>query len=239
MRENTVLYVGNDCVRQNCLAGHLQSLGIDMHKASSTSFAKQKLCGHKYDLLLIQFEFIRKHIFDFCRFTRHEYYKIVIIVLMGKAMPIIEGKLFECGVDDIAVGKQTLPVVLKSRIKRRLVSRLSPLKTNKIMFKGGAVVDLERREARLNGSHRRLKGVSHKLLQYFLENPHRTVSREELLKSYIWDNAVCSPDKVERGKAIDMAMTRLRRLIEPSPSNPQIITTIHGTGWILAKDAII
>jgi len=158
---------------------------------------------------------------------------------MAKAMPIIEGKLFEYGVDDIAIGKQTLPVVLKSRIKRRLVSRLSPTKTNKIMLKGGVAVDLGRREIRLNGFHRKLEGVSYKLLQYFLENPHRAVSREELLKSYIWDNSVCSSDTGERGRAIDMAMTRLRRLIEPDPSNPQIITTIYGTGWILAKNAII
>jgi DNA-binding response OmpR family regulator len=160
------------------------------------------------------------------------------MVLMARAMPIIESKLFEYGVDDIVVGKQRLPAALRSRIKRRLVSKLSLPKTNKIMLKGGAVVNLERREVRLNGFHRKLKGVSHKLFKYFLENAHRTVSREELVKSYIWDNSVCSPDKVEQGRAIDMAVTRLRKLIEPDPSNPQIINTIHGTGWILAKDAI-
>lgn len=239
MRKNIAIYVGNDCFRQYCLGSCLQSLGIDLHKTSSTSFAKQKLREHKCDLLLIQFEPVRRHIFDFCRFIRHEYYKTVIVVLMAKAMPIIESQLFECGVDDIAAGKQILPIALKSRIKKRLVSRLSPPKTNKVMLKGGAVVDLERREVRLNGFHRRLKGVSHMLLQYFLENPHRAVSREELLKSYIWDNSVCSPDKVERGRAIDMAVTRLRRLIELYPSNPQIIITVRGTGWVLAKNAII
>jgi DNA-binding winged helix-turn-helix (wHTH) protein len=107
------------------------------------------------------------------------------------------------------------------------------------MLKGGAVVDLERREVRLNGSHHRLKGVPHKLLQYFLENPHRAVSREELLNSHIWDNSVCSPKAAEQGRAIDMAVTRLRRIIEADPANPQIITVVHGTGWILAKDAVL
>ncbi len=155
-------------------------------------------------------------------------------------MPIIESRLFECGVDDIAAGEQTLPHALQSRIKRRLFGGRFPLpKTDKIMLKGGAVVDLERREVRLNGFHRRLKGVSDKLFRYFLENPHYAISRKELIKSHIWDNSVCPPGKAEQGRAIDMAVTRLRRIIESNPSNPQIIIAVHGTGWILAKDAVI
>jgi len=98
---------------------------------------------------------------------------------------------------------------------------------------------LERGDVRLNGFYRRLKGVSGKLLRYFLENPHRTVSREELIKSHIWDNSVSMPSKVEGGKAVDMAVTRLRRIIEPDPSNHQIIIAVYGTGWMLAKDAVI
>ncbi|MHC4738936.1 MAG: response regulator transcription factor [Planctomycetota bacterium] len=239
MRKDIALYIGSDCVRQNCLAGHLHSLGIDLHKVSSISLAQQKLCEHKYVLLLIQFESVRRHIIDFCRFIRHEHYEAVILVLMAKAMPIIESKLFECGVDDIVAGKHTLPATLKSRIKTRLAKRLSLPKTNKILLKGGAVVDLERREVRLNGFHHKLNGVSYKLFKYFLENAYRVISREELVKSYIWDNSVCSPDKVEQGRAIDMAVTRLRKLIETDPSNPHIITTVHGIGWILAHDAIM
>lgn len=240
MQNGTALYVGSDRVRQNRLGGYLQSLGIDLHKASSMPAAKQKLCQRKYALLLIEFEPVRRHIFDLCRFAHGEYYEAVILILMVKVMPMIESKLFECGiVDDIVAGKQTFPVALMSRIKRRLVSRLSVPKTNKIMLKGGAIIDLERREVLHNGLQHRLNGVTYKLLQYFLENPHRTISREELLKSRIWDNSVCSPGKVEQGKAIDMAVMRLRRLIEPDPSNPQIIATVRGIGWMLEKDAVI
>ena len=238
-QKDTALYVGSDCFGQSGLGSHLQSIGIDLHKASSTSFAKQKLCEQRYDLLLLQFEHIRGHIFDFCRFAHHKHYETVILVMMTKAMPIIESRLFGCGVDDIVAGKQTLAVALKPRIKRRLAGRLSLPKTNKIMLKGGTVVDLERREVSLNGLHCRLNDVSHKLLLYFLENAHRAVSRNELIKSHIWDNSVCRPDKTEGGRAVDMAVLRLRRLIEPAPSNPQAIITVYGTGWILAKDALI
>lgn len=239
MVTDTALYVCNDSIRQTSLDSHLQSIGIEMHKASSIPIAKQRLYEHKYNLLLIHFESVRSEIFDLCTFTRVENYDAVIVILMSKVQPAIESRLFDCGVDDIAAGKQISPAALKSRIKRRLINRLTIPQTNKIMLKGGAIVDLERREIRLNGSHHKLKRVPLKLLQYFLDNPHRAISREELLTSHIWDNSVCSPGKIEQGRAIDMAVARLRKLIEPDPSNPQIITSIHGTGWILEKDAVL
>jgi len=139
----------------------------------------------------------------------------------------------------VTAGKQTFPAALKSRIKKRLGSALSPINTNIIKFKCGTIITLEQRIVKVNGVQRRFNGVSYKLLHYFLEKQNRVVSRHELLKSHIWDNSVCSTNKFEQGKAIDMAITRLRRLIEPEPSNPRIITTIHGVGWILEKGVVI
>lgn len=240
MRKDTALYVGNDCQRQGRLSGHLQSLGFDMREASSVFAAKKKLQEQPHDLLLIRFEPTRKQIFDFLFFVRHENHEAVIIVLMAEVRPNIESRLFDNGADDVAAGRQTSPAVLTSRIKRRFYyGRLSMPKINRIMLKGGALVDLDRGEVRLNGFSRKLKGVLDKLFRYFLNNPHRAISREELIKSHIWENSVCLPNKIEGGKAVDMAVTRLRRLIEPDTSCPQIIIAVHGTGWMLAKDAII
>lgn len=238
--KGTVLYIGGGgYIKQERLHEHLRSLGIILHKASSISIAKQRMSKNRYDILLIQFESIRDIIFDFCEIIRRKYHRIVVFVLMSKVMPLIESKLFECGVDDIVVGKQAFPVTLKSRIKRRLVGRLSTDNADKVMLKGGAIVDLKRREVCLDGLYHRLRGVSYQLLQYFLKNPNRVISREELLNSNIWDNSVCSSNKIEQGKAIDMAVARLRKRIESNTSKPQIIIAVHGIGWILAKNAVL
>ena len=239
MDKDIALHVGNGWPGQRCLSGHLQSLGIDLHKASSVSAAKQKLQEQSYDLVLIQIEPVCKQIFDFYSFVRHENPEAVTIVLMAEAQPKIESKLFDYGVDDVAAGKQTFPSTLASRIKRRFYNDRLPLpKTNKIMLKGGTLVDLDRREVRLNGFSHTLTDVIDKLLRYFLNNPHRAISRDELIKSQIWDNSVCLPDKIQGGRAVDMTVRRLRKLIEPDPSCPQIIIAVHKIGWILAKDAI-
>ena len=240
MQKDTALYVGNNCQSQGRLSGYLQSLGFDMRKASCVSAAKQKLQEQSHDLVLIQFEPGRKQIFDFLSFVRHENHEAVIIVLMAEVRPNIESRLFDNGADDVVAGRQIFPAALTSRIKRRFYNgRLSMPKANRMMLKGGALVDLDHGEVRLKGFSRKLKGVQYKLLRYFLDNPHRAISREELIKSHIWDNSVTLPDKVEQSRATDMAVIRLRRLIEPDPSNPQIIIVVHGTGWIFAKDAVI
>jgi DNA-binding response OmpR family regulator len=106
MATDTALYVCNDSTRQESLDCHLQSLGIEVHNASSTSFAKQKIYERKYSLLLIQFESVINDVFDLCTFTRIENNNAVIIILMSKVQPAIESRLFDYGVDDIAAGKQ-------------------------------------------------------------------------------------------------------------------------------------
>jgi two-component system torCAD operon response regulator TorR len=240
IQASTALYVGNGCTRQDDLDSHLQSIGIGLHKVFSVQAAKQKLCDHKYSLLLIKFEHVRRHIFDLCTVVRQKNCESVILVLMDNPHPIIESALFDFGVDDIAVGKQTFPSVLKFRIKKRIFNNRSPLPdTNRILLKGGVNVVLDRKEVWFNKSCRMIGGILDKLFRYFLENPHRVISRAELVMSNIWDNSVCPPSKEENGKAIDMAITRLRRIIEPNPSNPQIIITVHRIGWMLASDAVI
>ena len=75
------------------------------------------------------------------------------------------------------------------------------------------------------------------LLKYFLNNPDRVVSREEMEKSPIWTDSICSSAK-EGGKTYDVNVCKLRKIIEPDLSCPQIIKTVRGIGWKLGRDVI-
>ena len=103
MRKDTALYVGDD-QRQRYLGQYLEPLGIELHRAPTVPTAKEMLQKQSYDLALIQYKTVRKQIFDFYSFIRHESPSTIIMVLMAEARPKIESKLFDYGIDDVVAG---------------------------------------------------------------------------------------------------------------------------------------
>ena len=65
------------------------------------------------------------------------------------------------------------------------------------------------------------------VLAYLAEREGRVVNRAELLRE-IWG----FPDE-PLTRAVDYAIRRLRRKIEPDPHHPQYIHTVHGDGYSL------
>lgn len=69
------------------------------------------------------------------------------------------------------------------------------------------------------------------LLRYFIENPDRAISPEELL-SEVWGFA-----KGVRTRAVYTAIYRLRSLIEEDPDSPKIILSERGNGYRFSPPA--
>jgi DNA-binding response OmpR family regulator len=64
------------------------------------------------------------------------------------------------------------------------------------------------------------------LLAALLAAPERILSRDQLLEaSRVYDNEVYD-------RAIDVQILRLRRKIEPDPTQPRFIVTERGVGYI-------
>jgi len=64
------------------------------------------------------------------------------------------------------------------------------------------------------------------LLKVFVEHPDRVLSRDmlvDLLKGF---------NRSPYDRSIDVRVTRLRRKIEPDPTNPHYIRTIWGAGYM-------
>ena len=50
-----------------------------------------------------------------------------------------------------------------------------------------------------------------------------------MIESHIWSDSICSSAK-DGGKTFDMAVSKLRKIIEIDPKNPQIIKTVRSEG---------
>lgn len=89
----------------------------------------------------------------------------------------------------------------------------------------GGLVDLARRQViRGEGSHK-LSQQQADLLAYLAARPGLQVTKEELLEQ-VWGYA-----PTVRSRAVEMAVSRLRKLIEPEPASPVVLLTCRGGGY--------
>ena len=83
-----------------------------------------------------------------------------------------------------------------------------------------------RRLIRPDGGEEAVTAMEFDLIEAFLDNPYRVLSRDRLLDLAHRKN----DDPFDR--SIDIRVTRLRKKIEEDPSKPQTIKTVRGAGYI-------
>ena len=74
-----------------------------------------------------------------------------------------------------------------------------------------------------------LTSMEFDLLNAFAQNPNRVLTRDRLL------DLAHHRDSQPYDRSIDIRIARLRRKIEPDPGKPQVIKTIHGTGYMYVR----
>src|SRR5262249_47209109 len=92
---------------------------------------------------------------------------------------------------------------------------------------GHVLLDLQtHRLIAADGTEQPLTATEFDLLEAFARHPNRVLSREQLLEL-----ANCRAwDVFDR--SIDIRIARIRRKVEPDPTNPQTIKTVRGAGYI-------
>ncbi|MGO8751757.1 MAG: response regulator transcription factor [Thermoguttaceae bacterium] len=85
-------------------------------------------------------------------------------------------------------------------------------------------------EVTVGGDAVRMTQLEMKLLNYFVENEGRIISRKELLEN-VWD----LPGSLNT-RAPDQFIRRLRKALEPDPSNPRHFLTLRDAGYRFVAD---
>ena len=238
MGKQFALCIGCNSHKQNCLRRDLCSAAkVELHKAPNIQVASEMVKKYFYCLILIYFDTAHKGIFRFCSSIHCANPDTIIIVLMTTVKLRTEKQLFECGVNDVVAGRQTSVKSLTARALAHLRNRRSSFSRTDWITLKGTLIDFDRREVQRNGSCCQLRGILVDLLKYFLAHPNRIISREELQRSPIWADSIVTPAE-EGGKTFDVNVGKLRKIIESDPTQPQIIKSVRGVGWKLAKDVI-
>jgi DNA-binding response OmpR family regulator len=83
------------------------------------------------------------------------------------------------------------------------------------------------RFVRFSGEVERLTTREAEVLAFLIDRADEAVGRDELLGA-VWGHHALS-----LSRAVDAAMSRLRRKLDPDPSDPRVLFTVHGHGYRL------
>jgi two-component system OmpR family response regulator/two-component system alkaline phosphatase synthesis response regulator PhoP len=89
----------------------------------------------------------------------------------------------------------------------------------------GLEIDPARRRVRMRGAEVDLTAQEFRLLYLLASHPGIVFSREALLARVWPDQTYVTP------RSVDTLVKRLRRRIEASPNEPQVILTVWGSGY--------
>ena len=152
---------------------------------------------------------------------------VIILSARGDEADRIKG--LTLGADDYVVKPFSVKELMArvEAVLRRSPER--PMDVETIKFPGG-IADTSRSEIRLqDGTRSDLSDREMLLLRYLAGNRGRAVSREEILRR-VWR---IDPDKIET-RTIDMHVARLREKLHDDSSDPTIIVTVRGKGYMFA-----
>jgi len=129
------------------------------------------------------------------------------------------------------------PMLLLSLTWKELVARVraeadeSRLLQRSIVHFGGVSVDLFRVEVTRSDSPVFLTAMEFKVLKFFVTNPGRVISRDELL------DRVWGYENYPVTRTVDNQLMRLRQKLEADPRNPVHFRTVHGVAvfWLLGS----
>jgi OmpR family response regulator RpaB len=158
---------------------------------------------------------------------------IIMLTALGDVADRITG--LELGADDYVV-KPFSPKELEARIKAilRRVDKLSLHSTalsSGIISMGGIKIDTNRRQVYKQNEKIRLTGMEFSLLELLMSKSGEAFSRAAILQE-VWGY---TPERHVDTRVVDVHISRLRSKLEEDPSNPDLILTARGTGYLFQK----
>ena len=161
-----------------------------------------------------------------------------VIMLTATASPIDRVVGLELGADDYLAKPcelRELVARIRSVLRRSAAgapaAEARPGAANRRVRFGTRWLDLDAHVLRDDGDAiQPLTASEYNLLKTFAEHPNRVLSRERLL------DLASARDDEAFDRAIDVRITRIRRKIEPDPSQPRIIQTVRGAGYLFSPD---
>jgi DNA-binding response OmpR family regulator len=206
--------------------------GFRVTGASDGHAMRRALADHDVDLVLLDLGLPGEDGLDLTRYLR-ENWRGPVIIVSGRGDSVDRLVGLELGADDYVSKPFDLRELLarvRSVLRRsgeRAPSVEAPSAT-RVCFAGFVLDHAARKLTTEDGTPVPLTTGEYELLQVFLELPNRVLSRDDLI------GRMHGRDAGPFDRSIDMQVGRLRRKIEADPTQPELIKSVRGAGYLFA-----
>jgi DNA-binding response OmpR family regulator len=221
----TIVVIEDDVRIQKTLTRLFQGENYEVRVLHDGVHANEAACAPGVEAVVLDLMLPKISGRDICRSLKEQRPNLPVIILSAVSEVADKVLLLELGADDYMT-KPFSPRELLARIQAaiRRSSRMG-VKTTVPKGFGDVTVDLEQMEVTRAGKPVSLTAQEFKLLRYFMENPMRVVSRQQLL-SEVWGY-----ESYPTTRTVDNQILKLRQKLEPNPAEPRYLRTLHGAGY--------
>jgi two-component system OmpR family response regulator len=232
-----VLVVDDDRDIRELISRYLTSQGMTVVGVGDGRDMRRKLETQTFDIIVLDLMLPVEDGISLCRkCSLDPTFTTPILMLTSRTDDVDRIIGLEAGADDYLI-KPFVPRELLARIRAilrraRMMPRGSKLsEVGRFLCFGGWRLDtVERRLVDDSGKVAPLASAEYELLIYFLENPGRLVTRDQLI------NNISGLDANVFDRSIDLRVSRLRRSLGDDARDPSYVQTVRNGGYVFTKE---
>ena len=235
MYNEKILIVDDELTIRQILETRLSIRGYNVVLAANGEEALALFRKEEPNLVILDIMLPKIDGYEVCSEIRKEsQVPIIMLTALGDISDRVMG--LELGADDYVM-KPFSPKELEARIRsvlRRTQSKSVTMVTNtnkNILQIGTLAIDTNKRQVFKGTQRIKLTGMEFNLLELLVTKAGERLSRSTIL-DLVWGY---TPERYLGTRVVDVHISRLRSKLEEDPSNPDLIITARGTGYMFQR----
>jgi len=232
-QKERILVVDDEASIRRILETRLSMIGYEVITAADGEEALEIFRHSDPDLVVLDVMMPKLDGYGVCQELRKESdIPIIMLTALGDVADRITG--LELGADDYVI-KPFSPKELEARIRsvlRRVDKNGSAgIPSSGLIQIASIKIDTNKRQVYKDNQRIRLTGMEFSLLELLVSRSGEAFSRSEILQQ-VWGY---TPERHVDTRVVDVHVSRLRAKLEQDPTNPELILTARGTGYMFQR----
>lgn len=225
-----ILVVDDELNIRRILETRLSMRGYNIILAANGEDALTLFRETQPDLVILDIMLPQLDGYEICsRIRKESQVPIIMLTALGDISDRIMG--LELGADDYVM-KPFSPKELEARIRSVLRRSTSTTALNPNVIQAGSlIIDINKRQVFKSNNKIKLTGMEFNLLELLVTRAGERLSRS-LILDRVWGY---KPKRYLDTRVVDVHISRLRSKLEEDPSNPDLIITARGTGYMFQR----